>query len=432
MKLYFLALSKYFITFFMALYTFSCFNVFRYKNESARKAVYIRQIVYMLLIYVLSFMVIVIKTTDLRFFLFFVISLVFIVSYILINYLIYKNANRLITHNMCMLIMVSYIIIIRLSYDKAIRQLFISIFALIITSFIPFIISKGPFFSKLKWTYAILGLVTLICVLVFSVATNGAKISITLYNVTFQPSEFVKILFIFAMASFLSKANSFFDIALTSAIAAAHVLVLVLSKDLGGAVILFFIYLCMLYVARSNVLYMFLGLILGGIGSVIGYKLFSHVRVRVNAFLYPFETIDNAGYQIAQSLFAIGTGGFFGLGLFEGMPKTIPVVASDFVFSAIAEEMGVFFAICLILICLSCFVMFMNIAIKFENDFYKYVAVGLGILYSFQVLLTIGGVTKFIPLTGVTLPLVSYGGTSLLVSITMFMIIQGLYIGRNK
>ena len=416
----------------MALYTFSCFNVFRYKNESARKAVYIRQIVYMLLIYVLSFMVIVIKTTDLRFFLFFVISLVFIVSYILINHLIYKNANRLITHNMCMLIMVSYIIIIRLSYDKAIRQLFISIFALIITSFIPFIISKGPFFSKLKWTYAILGLVALICVLVFSVATNGAKISITLYNVTFQPSEFVKILFIFAMASFLSKANSFFDIALTSAIAAAHVLVLVLSKDLGGAVILFFIYLCMLYVARSNVLYMFFGLILGGIGSVIGYKLFSHVRVRVNAFLYPFETIDNAGYQIAQSLFAIGTGGFFGLGLFEGMPKTIPVVASDFVFSAIAEEMGVFFAICLILICLSCFVMFMNIAIKFENDFYKYVAVGLGILYSFQVLLTIGGVTKFIPLTGVTLPLVSYGGTSLLVSITMFMIIQGLYIGRNK
>lgn len=416
----------------MALYTFSCFNVFRYKNESARKAIYIRQIVYMLLIYVLSFMVIVIKTTDLRFFLFFVISLVFIVSYILINHLIYKNANRLITHNMCMLIMVSYIIIIRLSYDKAIRQLFISIFALIITSFIPFIISKGPFFSKLKWTYAILGLVALICVLVFSVATNGAKISITLYNVTFQPSEFVKILFIFAMASFLSKANSFFDIALTSAIAAAHVLVLVLSKDLGGAVILFFIYLCMLYVARSNVLYMFFGLILGGIGSVIGYKLFSHVRVRVNAFLYPFETIDNAGYQIAQSLFAIGTGGFFGLGLFEGMPKTIPVVASDFVFSAIAEEMGVFFAICLILICLSCFVMFMNIAIKFENDFYKYVAVGLGILYSFQVLLTIGGVTKFIPLTGVTLPLVSYGGTSLLVSITMFMIIQGLYIGRNK
>ena len=186
-----------------------------------------------------------------------------------------------------------------------------------------------------------------------------------------------------------------------------------------------------MYVATCKFLYLLCGTLALGAGSVIGYKLFAHVRIRVNAFLRPFDTINDAGYQIAQSLFAIGTGGFFGMGVGMGMPQSIPVVAADFIYSAISEEFGSLFGICLILICLSCFIMFMNIAIKFNNMFYKYVAVGLAVLYGFQVFLTIGGVTKFIPLTGVTLPLVSYGGTSVLVTIVMFSIIQGLYIGRE-
>ena len=118
------------------------------------------------------------------------------------------------------------------------------------------------------------------------------------------------------------------------------------------------------------------------------------------------------------------------MGLEQGAPNKIPVVEADFVFAAVCEELGGIFGACLILVCVSCFVMFMNISMKLRDDFYKLIAVGLAVMYAFQVFLTIGGVTKFIPLTGVTLPLVSYGGTSVLTTLIMFAIIQGLYILR--
>lgn len=119
------------------------------------------------------------------------------------------------------------------------------------------------------------------------------------------------------------------------------------------------------------------------------------------------------------------------MGLFQGMPEKIPVADEDFIFSAISEEMGLIFALCIILICVSCYVMFLNIAMQLHNMFYKMVALGLGTCYIFQAFLNIGGVTKFIPSTGVTLPLVSYGGSSLLSTLIMFAIIQGLYIVRE-
>lgn len=134
---------------------------------------------------------------------------------------------------------------------------------------------------------------------------------------------------------------------------------------------------------------------------------------------------------MAQSLLAIGTGGWLGMGLCQGSPESIPVAAEDFIFSAIVEELGLIFGLCLILVCVSCYIMFLNIAMQLRNRFYKLVALGLGTCYIFQVFLTIGGVTKFIPSTGVTLPLVSYGGSSILSTLIMFAIIQGLYILRE-
>ena len=116
------------------------------------------------------------------------------------------------------------------------------------------------------------------------------------------------------------------------------------------------------------------------------------------------------------------------MGLTQGSPKDIPVVTSDFVFSAIAEEMGGIVALCIIFICISCFIMFVNIAMKMRTEFYKLIALGLSVIYIFQVFLTIGGVTKFIPSTGVTLPLVSSGGSSILSTLILFSIIQGLYV----
>ena len=218
---------------------------------------------------------------------------------------------------------------------------------------------------------------------------------------------------------------------ITTALAAAHVLILVLSTDLGTALILFVVYLVMLYTATRQPLYVAAGLGGGSVAAVLAYHLFAHIQVRVAAWKDPFATYSDGGYQVAQSLFAIGTGSWFGMGLFQGLPDEVPVADTDFIFAAISEEMGLILSLCLILVCVSCYVMFLNIALALRNQFYKLVALGLGTCYIFQVFLNIGGVTKFIPSTGVTLPLVSYGGSSILSTMIMFGIIQGLYILRE-
>ena len=127
-----------------------------------------------------------------------------------------------------------------------------------------------------------------------------------------------------------------------------------------------------------------------------------------------------------------GSGKWFGMGLCQGSPEKIPVVKNDFIFSAICEELGCIFAICLILVFMSCFIMFINISLRLTNNFYKLLAIGLSIAYGFQLFLCIGGVIKFIPHTGVTLPLISYGGSSILSTIIVFAVIQGLYLLKQK
>lgn len=209
-------------------------------------------------------------------------------------------------------------------------------------------------------------------------------------------------------------------------------MILVASKDLGAGLLFFMVYVVMLYVATRKVSYLFAGLGAGALASVAAYFVFSHVRTRVIAWRDPFSVIDGAGYQVSQSLFAIGSGGWFGSGLYQGLPTSIPVVQQDFIFSAISEEMGGIVAVCLVLICMCCFFIILNIAMKIHRSFYKLIALGLGTAYIFQVFLTVGGVTKFIPSTGVTLPFVSYGGSSLLSSFIVFNIILGLYLFKEK
>jgi peptidoglycan glycosyltransferase len=150
--------------------------------------------------------------------------------------------------------------------------------------------------------------------------------------------------------------------------------------------------------------------------------------VRVDAWRDPFKNQQTGGYQVCESLFAIGTCGFIGTGLGNGMPNLIPVAESDFIFSAICEELGAIFGLALILIYISSFIAMSNIAMKCKNPFYKYVTFGIAICYIFQVFLNIGGVTKFIPSTGVTLPLISYGVSSVLSTLIMFSIVQYTYI----
>ena len=430
-------LSKYVIIILMAAYTFSCFSIFTRNYEDEEKRVLIRQDVLMFLLQFAAFGTMYLATKDIRILFLYAVLTVILLAVILLYNLIYPNVSRLVVNNMCMLITVGMIMITRLSadnpspYGTAVRQLVFVALGITFGLVVPVLIRKMKFLDQWTYIYAAVGGAALLAVALFAQISGGAKLGFEIAGINIQPSEFVKIIFVFFVAASLNKSKEFKNIVVTTAIAAAHVLILVLSTDLGAALIFFVVYLVMLFVATRQWLYAIAGLGAGAAAAVVGYHLFSHIQVRVEAWQDPIGTYSGSGYQVAQSLFAIGTGSWFGTGLFKGQPDTIPVSETDFIFSAITEEMGVIYALCLILICVSCYVMFLNIAMELRNNFYKLIALGLGTCYIFQVFLQIGGVTKFIPSTGMTLPFVSYGGSSMLSTMIMFGIIQGLYIIRE-
>ena len=424
-------LSKYVMILIITMYTFTCFSIFGFQDPDKKKGMLRNQNVLMFMIHIIAFLVMYLETNDIRLLAFYLMQVVLFGATILLYTLIYPKVSRLVINNMCMLLCIGMIMLTRLDYASAVKQFVIAAGAIAISLVVPVVIRKFKRFSEWRNFYAIVGIISLAAVIVVGRVSGGAMLGFTVAGINIQPSELVKIVFVFFVASSFKLSLEFKNIVATTALAAFHVLILVVSKDLGAALIIFVVYLVMLYVATRQPLYILAGLGAGSAASVVAYHLFNHVRVRVLAWKDPFAAYDNGGYQVAQSLFAIGTGSWFGMGLFQGAPETIPVAVSDFIFSAIAEEMGLIFALCMILVCVSCYVMFLNIAMQLHTMFYKLVALGLGTCYIFQVFLNVGGVTKFIPSTGVTLPLVSYGGSSLLSTIIMFGIIQGLYILRE-
>lgn len=430
-------LTKYMSIFLFAIYTFICFTALsRRKSPKRQKRILKKQTKLVFWIHLNSFLAIFAVKQEWNVFIAYAMQAALLCCILVIYKYIYKRASGLVVNNMCMLLAIGFVILYRLDPQEAMRQYQIAVAAVAITLIVPFFIQKFHFLKKLTWVYAAIGILLLLVVVVAGKTgrekeSYGANLSLSIGGVAIQPSEFVKILFVFMVASMLCKSTSLRQVMITSAAAAVHVLILVASKDLGAALIFFITYLIMLYVATQSLLYFSGGILSAAAASVVAYHLFYHVRVRVIAWKDPLAVIDDAGYQVSQSLFAIGTGGWFGLGLYQGMPKKIPVVDQDFVFAAVSEEMGGLFAICLIMVCASCYLMFLNIAMQIHDPFYKLTALGLGTVYGFQVFLTIGGVIKFIPSTGVTLPFVSYGGSSLLSTFIIFAIIQGLYILRE-
>lgn len=423
--------SRYVLIGLILVYSFQSFLVFIKRNEEAREFLFLRQNVVMFCIHFVAFMVLYLEMEEPQLLIFYGEQVIYLAATLIFFRNLYPKASKLIVNNMCMLITIGFIMVTRISYDQSTKQFMILVAATVIALVIPVLIRKLHFITRWTWFYAILGIGLLGAVAVMANVTYGAKLSLTIGGFTLQPSEFVKIIFVFCIAGMLTKSTEFKHVVVTTIIAALHVLILVVSKDLGSALIFFVTYLFMLYVATRDIRYMLAGLLAGVLAAVAAYFLFSHVRVRVEVWQDPFKVYEGDGYQIAQALFAIAAGGWLGTGLFQGSPTAIPIVEQDFMFAAIAEELGGIFAICIILICMSCFIMFVNIAMKMYDDFYRYVAFGLGCIYAVQVFLTIGGAMKMIPMTGVTLPLISYGGSSIMSTMISFAIIQGLYILRE-
>lgn len=420
-------LSKYVILTLMVIYTFHCFYMVYLQSQEERNNLLNQQLILIIFMNFTAFAVLFLKKRDIQVIIFYGSVMLFFLVIQVLYRCIYKRASFLLLNNMCMLLSVGFIMLCRLNVRTAFKQLVIVAAVSVVALVIPVLIRKMKFLKYLTWIYAAVGIGFLGAVLVLAQTSYGAKL--TLFGI--QPSEVIKITYVFFLAALLSKRHNFKTVVLAGIAAGIHVIILVLSTDLGSAVIFFVTFLVMVYVSTKKPMYLGIGIAGGSAASLIAYRLFGHVRQRVSAWRSPMSVYQNEGYQIVQSLFAIGTGGWFGMGLCQGSPEVIPVVENDFIFSAICEEMGVIFAICLILVCMNFFLMIVNIAVKIKNPFYKLIALGLGTEYAFQVILTIGGATKFIPLTGVTLPLVSYGGSSVMSTLIMLAIIQGLYILRE-
>ncbi len=428
---YITELSKYVITICMAFYTFECFIVFSPKIKS-KDSIYLRQSFWLFIIQLICFADLALESRNKDYIFFYAFVQIFLIGALFIVKTIYKNCNRLLLNNMCMLLGIGFCMISRLSFQKALKQYVIALASLMIAMFVPYLMNRLTFWKKLPWLYGASGTLLLSIVLILGEVTHGSKITFTIREITFQPSELVKIIFIFFLAAALCEKTSLKRVAVTASFAGIQVIVLVISKDLGSALIFFIAFLFMVFIATRNYWYLLAGTIGGSLAAVAAYHIFDHIKVRVLAWQDPWSYIDNQGYQITQSLFAIGNGSWFGTGLFKGDPVAIPYVEADFIFSAICEELGVIFGICLILVCLSCFVMMMDIAVRQKDTFYQLIAYGLGMMYIFQIFLTIGGGIKFIPLTGVTLPFVSYGGSSCLTTMILFFLIQSLSIRMKK
>ena len=204
----------------------------------------------------------------------------------------------------------------------------------------------------------------------------------------------------------------------------SFILLLFLQRDLGTALVFYLIFLAIQFIYEDDRKQFFYNIILFTASGFIGYFLFDHVKIRFQSWLNPWMYIERQGYQITQSLFAIAEGGFFGKGLGLGHPDFIPVVYTDFIFSAICEEMGIFTGIGIIMLFMIFVYRGFKIAIFQDDKFYKILALGISILFGVQAFIILGGVIKMIPITGLTLPFVSYGGTSLISSFVALGILQ--------
>ncbi len=266
-------------------------------------------------------------------------------------------------------------------------------------------------------------------------------------TLSFQPGEIAKVLLTIFLASYLADRHlamaagtrklgpmtipdprQFFPLFVA---AAASFLVLIYQRDLGASLLLFGLFVGMIYIATGRTAYLLAGGLLAAIGGVLAFTAFDHVQRRVEAWLHPFEDFADTGYQIAQSLFALGSGSLTGSGLGLGRPDLIPAAATDFVFAAVGEEMGFAGSIAVITGFALLIAAGFGIALRARDVFRKFLAAGLTLVLGMQAFLIIGGVTRLLPVTGITLPFMSYGGSSLIANMVMLALLARISHGER-
>lgn len=336
----------------------------------------------------------------------------------------FSDGDKFIFIFACILSVIGIVMLYRLDIPSSAKQ--IIWFAFGVTAFIVTVVVLPDLksFCSYKYAYLIGTLIFMIMALLIGTEKNGSKNWVFIGSFGFQPSEMGKIFLVAYLSSALKDYEDFKKLVEPAVVVMVCIGLMVLQKDLGSALIFFGISITMLYIATDKIKYVITCVGLFIMGGLISYKLFDHVRIRILIWNDLWSNEYGKGYQVAQSLYAIASGGLTGSGLGLGHPEVIPVNTSDFIFPSICEELGLLTGFAIIMIFFILFYRCMRAAIFVEDNFSRLLAVGYSAMIASQVLVIVGGVINMIPLTGITLPFVSYGGTSMLVSFFALGIIQ--------
>jgi cell division protein FtsW (lipid II flippase) len=307
-----------------------------------------------------------------------------------------------------------------------------------------FFFRQAERWSEYKYFWGLAGIALLLATALFGVDIGGNKNWLFIGPVRFQPSEFAKLFIVLFLAAYLSERREVLTFATRRygplilpqprimapllAVWGLAMLMLVGQRDLGAALLYFGTATVMIYLASGRAGYLLWGAGMFLIGSVLAYALYPHVRARIDIWLDPWADPSGRAYQVVQSLFALGSGGALGSGLGYGFPGLVPEVHTDFIFAAIGEELGLAGAGAVMMLYILLVYRAFRAALLAPSPFRALLAGGLAVLLGLQVLVIVGGVTKFLPLTGVTLPLVSYGGSSVVAT----FILLGMVLAMSE
>ncbi len=363
---------------------------------------------------------------------FFAIILVLLLGAHLVIRYAAPNADGLLLPLAALLNGLGYVMIARLDDGLADSQVAWTFIGILAFSAILLLFRDLRWVANYRYSLALLGVILLLLPLIPGLGANinGAQIWLRVGPFSIQPGEFAKIVLAAFLAGYLGEKRELLAISnrrigpvaipdfrhfgpLLLAWGVA-IMVMVLQRDLGSSLLFFTLFLVMIYVATGRVAYVVTGMTLFVAGSLVAWRLFSHVQDRVAIWINPYQDPDRAGFQILQAWFAMADGGLTGTGLGEGLPTKIPFASTDMIFAAIAEELGLLGATAV----LAAFMFFVSsgfrVAASTPHPFEKLFALGLTALLGFQAFIIIAGVLRVFPLTGVTLPFVSYGGSSLI------------------
>ncbi|NLB61565.1 MAG: FtsW/RodA/SpoVE family cell cycle protein [Clostridiales bacterium] len=360
-----------------------------------------------------------------------IVSALFIVVYLLMLAM-FKEFDRPLFLTTIFLLGLGLLIQFRMSPKNAKSQLFMLGIGVVLMFLCMGTVKFNSSMRKLTIPIIIGSLAIMAALLVIGKESGGAKNWIIIGGRSFQPSEFVKIATAFVLAHYLDTRTKLLKLIVPLSFAIIIVFLLVVEKDLGAAMLIALTCLIMYFAATGNLGVTLAGLGMGALGAILSYRFFDHVKLRVEVWQNPWITYDSSGYQIVQGLMAIASGGLFGSGLGLGSAKVIPAYHTDYIFAVICEEFGIIAGVLLIAFYVVFIIRGLIIALNARNRFLMLFALGCTTLITLQSFIIIGGVIKLIPLTGITLPFISFGGSSMIASMISFGFLQGIAADSKK